>query len=133
MAAVGLALRRRVGAWASWLFLLLATGLVIRCCASPPWWTHPDFLSGLDEAVGLVASTLLIALTVHQFGPRGPWFPIPLALASLLGLLAQWGNARYRPSTTATTFFLAFCALWLIGLVTRDWLHHRSRTGQGAE
>jgi multisubunit Na+/H+ antiporter MnhB subunit len=109
-----------VGARASWLFILITGYLQVRYLSTPPWWTAPDFIAGLDEAVGLVGASLVMGLMVQHFKDRPVW-PPQVIFVALLGLLVAWANARLRPSTTMVSVFLLVCAVWLTLLVRRDW------------
>jgi hypothetical protein len=125
-AAAAVTLRHRFGAWASWLCILLAGFLQARYLASPPWWTTPDFLAGLDEAVSLLAAAIAMALIVHQFGTSWPSRPVQVVVTAFLGLLIAWGNARLHSDARAINTFLAAALVWLAALLGRDW-HHRQR------
>jgi hypothetical protein len=131
-AAAAVTLRHRVGAWASWLCLLLAGYLEARYLSTPPWWTTPDFLAGLDEAVSLMAAAIAMALLVHHFGATRPPWLVQVAVTALLGLIIAWGNARLHSSARPINIFLGVATVWLAALLGRDWYRWRKarRTGQ---
>lgn len=129
-AAAAVTLRHRIGAWASWFGILGAGYLQARYFSTPPWWTTPDFLAGLDEAVSLLAAAIAMALVVHQFGPARPPWVIQVSVTAVLGLLVAWGNARLHSNAMAINIFIGVAAAWLCALLGRDWYrwrqaHHR--------
>jgi hypothetical protein len=126
-AAAGLTLRRRLGAWASWLLFLAAGAGQAWFLSTPPWWTEPNYLAGLAEAVGLLAAALVMALATHQVRGEGRYRALQVLAIAAFGMLVEWANARFDPSARTTTLFLVLCGVWLIGLLARDWQQYRSR------
>jgi hypothetical protein len=120
VAAAGLALRRKVGPWASWLFLL---GLIVYIGAygtgQPVFWNKPAFLASMSEDLGamlaLIAAALLLAEWKHRdVSPGVQWITIALVLIGV-----QWALARLPLPDLAVKTALVLMFLWLLSQIFR--------------
>jgi len=118
VAAMAVALRRRVGAWASWVFLLALAFALLRFGTGQVWWNPPVFLAELGEDIGAAFAVVTMATLLTEFGRTRPSFPVQVVLAGLLALAVQWANARWT-GIIFSDIFAAIIGIWLLTLILR--------------
>ena len=113
-------LRRKVGAWASWILLLAVASFTARFFSSPVWWNRPGFFAEMGEGLGILYGAIVAALLLHQCSRTSPPLGVQIAMASAGGLAVPWLGRWFSQSEVVCDVFLGLCGLWLLGLLVRD-------------
>ncbi|MEO8200551.1 MAG: hypothetical protein ABI679_08540 [Gemmatimonadota bacterium] len=111
---VAVPLRRKVGPWASWLFLTTLVFLVGRYGVGPVFWNKPAFLASMSEDLGAMFALLVLALVLAEWKRDRPTLVVQLLGGALLVMLVQWALARWPIPDVAGKGLAIAILLWIL-------------------
>lgn len=119
VAGIAVAVRRRFGSLASWVFLLGLILIVGRYGVGPVFWNRPAFLASMSEDLGAMFGLLVLALLLGEWKRDRPPAMIQWVIGSLLLIGIQWALARWHITDLMGKSVLVAIVIWILSQIFR--------------
>jgi hypothetical protein len=120
VAAAAVALRRKIGPWASWLFLFgLVVYIGVNGTGQPVFWNRPAFLASMSEDLGAMLALIVAGLFLAErrglsVSPLAQWLVTTLVLVGV-----QWALARLPLPDLLVKSAFVLVAVWILSQIYR--------------